>query len=602
MPRGDPARGAPARRGGSARRAACPGCPTASRSPGVAGDQQAALFGQACFEPGDAKCTYGTGAFLLMNIGAEPMPLDARAAHHRGLDAGHRARDDVVRARGQRVHRRRAGAVAARRARASSRRRADIEALARSVPDSGGVIIVPALAGPRRAALAARGARPHHRPHARHDQGAPRARGARGDRAAERRSADRDAGRRRACRSTHLRVDGGAAANDLLMQIQADLLGVQIVRPEMVESTALGAAKLAALGVGLPPGRTPGGETARMRMFTPTDGRPASAPSCSRAGRWPSRGGPERASRVGHRRQVADGKLEIELDRRGALFANVDPSMTGATACRRADPSLPRGSRPGCRTRGSSARENEDAFGSFAEAACSSSPTAWAATTPARSPAAMAIDAIEGFFTSFHADPRQPWPYPRRSRAVARREPAARRHQGRERRDPRSRRRRPRARPDGRHGGRDGGRREAGRDRARGRQPRLPPARRRAEAADARPLDRRGDARRAPRDDRRGAGRLRAPQRRHAQPGQQGRARAGRLRQQGRSRATSTCSAATGCGARCPTRAWPRSCGRRATSRRRASCCRRRERRRAARTTSRRCWFAPADGSHLRPR
>ena len=70
----------------------------------------------------------------------------------------------------------------------------------------------------------------------------------------------------------HLRVDGGAAANDLLMQIQADLLGVQIFRPEMVESTALGAAKLAALGVGLPPVEK-GGETARMRMFTPVDAR-----------------------------------------------------------------------------------------------------------------------------------------------------------------------------------------------------------------------------------------------------------------------------------------------------------------------------------------
>ena len=68
---------------------------------------------------------------------------------------------------------------------------------------------------------------------------------------------------------TSLRVDGGAAANDLLMQIQADLLGVQIYRPEMVESTALGAAKLAALGVGLPPAEA-GRETARIRLFTPS--------------------------------------------------------------------------------------------------------------------------------------------------------------------------------------------------------------------------------------------------------------------------------------------------------------------------------------------
>ena len=65
-----------------------------------------------------------------------------------------------------------------------------------------------------------------------------------------------------------LRVDGGAAANDLLMQFQADVLGVQIVRPEMVESTALGAAKLAALGVGLPPVDA-GRSTGRMRVFTP---------------------------------------------------------------------------------------------------------------------------------------------------------------------------------------------------------------------------------------------------------------------------------------------------------------------------------------------
>jgi glycerol kinase len=66
-----------------------------------------------------------------------------------------------------------------------------------------------------------------------------------------------------------LRVDGGAAANDLLMQIQADLLGVQIFRPEMVESTALGAAKLAALGAGLPAAEA-GRETTRMRLFTPS--------------------------------------------------------------------------------------------------------------------------------------------------------------------------------------------------------------------------------------------------------------------------------------------------------------------------------------------
>ena len=146
---------------------------------------------------------------------------------------------------------------------------ADIEALARSVPDSGGVTIVPALAG-----LGA----PHWRPEARGlitglTRGTTKAHIARAALEAIALQnvdlADGDAGGRRACRSTDLRVDGGAAANDLLMQFQADLLGVQIFRPEMVESTALGAAKLAALGVGLPPVEK-GGETARMRMFTPT--------------------------------------------------------------------------------------------------------------------------------------------------------------------------------------------------------------------------------------------------------------------------------------------------------------------------------------------
>ena len=180
-----------------------PGLPDGIPIAGIAGDQQAALFGQDCFEPGDAKCTYGTGAFLLMNIGARADALDARAAHDRRLDAGHgRRAHDVVRARGQRLHRRRAGAVAARRARASSRKAADIEALARSVPDSGGVTIVPALTG-----LGA----PHWRPDARGlitglTRGTTRAHLARAAlEAIALQNVDlltRDAGRRRAARST----------------------------------------------------------------------------------------------------------------------------------------------------------------------------------------------------------------------------------------------------------------------------------------------------------------------------------------------------------------------------------------------------------------
>ena len=144
-----------ARRSATARPAACPGCPTASRSRGIAGDQQAALFGQACFAAGDAKCTYGTGAFLLMNTGERAGAVAARAAHHRRLEARRRGR---LRARGLGVHRRRRGAVAARRARHHRARRARSRRSRASVPDSGGVVVVPALAG-----LGA----PHWRPEAR---------------------------------------------------------------------------------------------------------------------------------------------------------------------------------------------------------------------------------------------------------------------------------------------------------------------------------------------------------------------------------------------------------------------------------------------------
>jgi glycerol kinase len=144
----------------------------------------------------------------------------------------------------------------------------EIEALARSVPDAGGVTIVPALSG-----LGA----PHWRAEARGlitgiTRGTTKAHIARAAlEAIALQNVDlvtamqADAGRT----INSLRVDGGAATNDLLMQLEADLLGVQIFRPEMVESTALGAAKLAALGVGLPPPDA-GRETARMRLYTPS--------------------------------------------------------------------------------------------------------------------------------------------------------------------------------------------------------------------------------------------------------------------------------------------------------------------------------------------
>ncbi|HLK91434.1 MAG TPA: glycerol kinase GlpK [Polyangia bacterium] len=245
-----------------------PGLPDGIPIAGVAGDQQAALYGQDCTEAGDAKCTFGTGAFLLMNVGAEPRPsthgLLTTVAWT--LEAGGRAATSYALEGSAFV----AGALVQwlRDGLGLIASAPEIEPLARSVPDSGGVVIVPALTG-----LGA----PHWRAEARGliagvTRGTTRAHLARAAlEAIALQNVDlvtamqADAGRP----INHLRVDGGAAANDLLMQIQADLLGVQIFRPEMVESTALGAAKLAALGVGLPPGAV-GHETARIRIFTPS--------------------------------------------------------------------------------------------------------------------------------------------------------------------------------------------------------------------------------------------------------------------------------------------------------------------------------------------
>ncbi|HEY7372898.1 MAG TPA: glycerol kinase, partial [Polyangia bacterium] len=245
-----------------------PGLPDCIPITGVAGDQQAALYGQDCTDPGDAKCTFGTGAFLLMNVGAEPKlstrGLLSTVAWTLDTGAGQTtayALEGSAFIAGALVQWLRDGLGLIAKA-------ADIEPLARSVPDSGGVVIVPALTG-----LGA----PHWRAEARGlvtglTRGTTKAHIARAAlEAIALQNVDlvtamqADAG----IAINHLRVDGGAAANDLLMQIEADLLGVQIFRPEMVESTALGAAKLAALGVGLPPAEK-GGETARMRMFTPS--------------------------------------------------------------------------------------------------------------------------------------------------------------------------------------------------------------------------------------------------------------------------------------------------------------------------------------------
>jgi glycerol kinase len=213
---------------------------------GMAGDQQSALFGQACFAPGEAKCTYGTGAFVLLNTG------HVRVPSHNGL-----LTTVAWRLGGQTTFALEGSAFIAGAAVQWLRdglgvitSAAEIEALAASVPDSGGVVFVPALAG-----LGA----PHWRPEARGlvsgiTGGTTKAHLARavlegvalqiGDILT---AMSADAGQ--PLRS--LRVDGGAARNDLLMQAQADILGVEIRRPTVLETTALGAAFLAGLGAGV---------------------------------------------------------------------------------------------------------------------------------------------------------------------------------------------------------------------------------------------------------------------------------------------------------------------------------------------------------------
>jgi glycerol kinase len=213
---------------------------------GIAGDQQAALFGQACFAVGDAKCTYGTGAFMLMNTGGRAVPSQNGLLTTVAWKLG----DEVVYAlegstfiAGAMVQWLRDGLGIIGSAR-------EIEALAASVPDSGGVVAVPALAG-----LGA----PHWRPEARGiitglTRGTTRAHLARAVlegialQIADLLGAmQADAG----VPVRALKVDGGASANNLLMQYQADVLGCEIVRPALVETTALGAALLAGIAAGV---------------------------------------------------------------------------------------------------------------------------------------------------------------------------------------------------------------------------------------------------------------------------------------------------------------------------------------------------------------
>lgn len=209
---------------------------------GMAGDQQSALFGQACFSAGMAKNTYGTGCFLLLNTGNKPVASQNRLLTTVAWEIGGKteyALEGSVFVGGAVVQWLRDGL-------GIIENSGDVEALAASVPDSGGVVLVPAFTG-----LGA----PHWDAHARGllhgiTRGTTRAHIARAAlEAIAHQSNELLQGMQRDAELPleEVRVDGGASANNLLMQIQADLLGVPVVRPANVETTAFGAACLAGL-------------------------------------------------------------------------------------------------------------------------------------------------------------------------------------------------------------------------------------------------------------------------------------------------------------------------------------------------------------------
>ena len=217
---------------------------------GIAGDQQSALFGQACFKAGLAKNTYGTGCFLLMHTGerfdvsvnglittaaAQPTPTPEYAFEGSVFIGGavvQWLRDGLNAIKGS----------------------GEVQALAESVPDAGGVVFVPAFTGlgapywqaDARGAIVglSRGTTVAHIARAALESIAFQS-------AALLSAMSRDAVAAGGAPVAELRVDGGASVNNLLMQFQADLLGIPVVRPKVIETTALGAAYLAGLGVGL---------------------------------------------------------------------------------------------------------------------------------------------------------------------------------------------------------------------------------------------------------------------------------------------------------------------------------------------------------------
>jgi glycerol kinase len=217
---------------------------------GMAGDQQSALFGQTCFKAGLAKNTYGTGCFMLMHTGDQALAssnglITTAAAQHTAQPQY--AFEGSVFVGGAVVQWMRDGLHAF----DSS---ADVQAMAASVPDSGGVVVVPAFTGlgapywkaDARGAIVglSRGTTMAHIARAALDSIAYQS-------AALLQAMNKDVLAHGGKPVAELRVDGGASANDLLMQTQADLLGIPVVRPAVIETTALGAAYLAGLGVGV---------------------------------------------------------------------------------------------------------------------------------------------------------------------------------------------------------------------------------------------------------------------------------------------------------------------------------------------------------------
>jgi glycerol kinase len=231
---------------------------------GIAGDQQAALFGQACFEVGDSKCTYGTGSFVLVNTGPEIVRSEAglltTVAWMDPSGALTYAQEGAIFVTGAAIQWLRDGLGLLGSA-------GESEALAGTVPDSGGVVFVPALTG-----LGA----PDWDPAARGTivgitRGTTRAHLVRATLEAiafeVRDVMETLPG------TTTLRVDGGAAANGLLLQMQADQLAIAVERPEILETTGLGAAFLAGLGTGVWSSTGQLADTWRLdRRFEPTAG------------------------------------------------------------------------------------------------------------------------------------------------------------------------------------------------------------------------------------------------------------------------------------------------------------------------------------------